>query len=150
MDSDYMIKLNNKGFTLVEVIGVVVIITILAIILIPNVIVMLNKQKKTSLQNVKDSILIASKSFVNDNRYNITVSGSSVLMIDDITISDGIIPVDVLIDRGYLKATYGDNKIINPVNKNKCLSNNPVKVTWNSSKKRYKYTTSNLIWGSCE
>ena len=133
-------KLNNKGFTLVEVIAVVGIITMLALILIPNVTKLINKQKKNSEDSIKNTILVAAEEYVNDNRYrNIDINS---------------ITVEKLINEGYITPTKG-NSIVNPSDKNKCLNNNklvtiePQKV--NDKIKSYKYSIEiqDSDWGIC-
>lgn len=144
-----MSNLNNKGFTLVEVIAVVAIIAIIAIILIPNVGYLIGKQKDNSIENVKNSILVAAQEFVTDNRYNISLNGGTITKIGNINITGGEIPVSELIGGGYLNATKGSDRIVNPNDRNKCLSNNPVIVSWNSTKKKYNYEVNDLVWDNC-
>ena len=51
-----VIAMNKKGFTLIEVIMVIAIITILSLILIPNVMVLINENKKRSCEKMIDNI----------------------------------------------------------------------------------------------
>jgi len=46
-------KLNNKGFTLVEVLVVIAILAFLLIILVPNVFVLIDKNNVKSCENLK-------------------------------------------------------------------------------------------------
>ena len=49
--------INNKGFTLVELLGVIVILSIIAAIAIPTVSTSLNKQKTKELEHKKEQIV---------------------------------------------------------------------------------------------
>lgn len=60
-------KKNNKGFTLVEVIAVVVIIALLAGISIPLVSKYLNDGKETFNKNLEKELLVAANSYLSDN-----------------------------------------------------------------------------------
>ena len=64
-----MKRINNKGFTLVEVIAVVVIIALLGMIAIPNVISTINKGKDTSYEILVKDINIAAKQLYEEVEY---------------------------------------------------------------------------------
>ena len=66
-------NLNNKGFTLIEVLAVIVILSILMAIMVPSVGNIMKKNKEDNYQNLKDSIISAAKIYISDNRYQITV-----------------------------------------------------------------------------
>ena len=51
-----VIVMNKKGFTLIEVIMVIAIIAILSLILIPNVMVLIDKNKERSCEKMIDNI----------------------------------------------------------------------------------------------
>ena len=146
-----MKELNNKGFTLVEIIAVVAIITILSIILIPNVTKLINEQKGRSVESIKDTVLIAAKQYINDNKYNIVFNGDVIEKINDsngnLVIAGNEITVSKLIELGYLTPTKGE-RIAKPDDKNKCLDDNyGVSVEWNN--KSFTFTPDELIWESC-
>lgn len=71
-----MNKLNNKGFSLVEVLAVVVILGILAVIMVPVVNNVINQNKEDNYNSLKDSILSAARTYISDNRYNIELDGT--------------------------------------------------------------------------
>ena len=48
--------MNKKGFTLIEIIMVIAIIAILSLILIPNVMVLIDKNKKRTCEKMIDNI----------------------------------------------------------------------------------------------
>ncbi len=146
-----MKKLNNRGFTLVEVIAVVVILAVLALLTVPSISSLLNRSEEDSYENLKQSFIIAAEEFVNDNRYNITVSGSSVTKIGDVTVSSGKITIKTLLERGYLSPSgtdsSGNEYIVDPRDKKNTLNvtSSYVKVTFDTSQKTYNFEVT-LKW----
>lgn len=63
--------MNNKGFTLIEMIMVIAILAMLAVLTTPNVIKLINKNKVDNYNSVIDSIIKASDLYTSDNRYNL-------------------------------------------------------------------------------
>jgi prepilin-type N-terminal cleavage/methylation domain-containing protein len=144
-----MYKLDNKGFTLAEVLAVVVILSILIAILVPNVNTLLNKGQENSYSDLKNSILVAAKEYVNDNRYNIKVSDTTVESIG--SESGNQITVKTLLDGGYLSASGTDSSgeyIVNPKDRTKKLNlgSSYVIVSFDSSKKDYTFGDVTLVW----
>ena len=125
-------------------------ILILTMILVPNVNKLINENKSRSEEKIEEAILLAAQEFVNDNRYNITVSGNTITKIGNDNVSNSIIPVNMLMQKGYVTETSVENKIVNPDNRNQCLKDTTgVKVTWDSSNKKYNYDINDFGWGSC-
>lgn len=158
-----MKELNNKGFTLVEVIAVVVIIAVLAILLVPSVSSLLNRGGNEAYEGLKDSILVAAKEYVNDNRYDIVLDGNGVDKIGDKDlVPNGQIYISILLEKGYLSPsgtgcggasevmTDDCEYIVDPRDKNKKLDLNDsyVGVKFNSTKKDYELELIDkyLIW----
>ncbi len=129
-----MKKLNNKGFTLVEILAVVVILGIIATILIPAVGLIINKNKEDNYKNLKNSILSAAKVYMSDNRYNINRN------IDNISsekIEDNKLTVQLLINNDLLST----NQIKNPMNSSQTLNLNDsyVIVKYSCNSRDYVY-----------
>lgn len=61
-------KLNNKGFTLIEVLAVIVILVIIVSIAIPNISASLDRQSKTIIENKGELVASAAQFYVSDHR----------------------------------------------------------------------------------
>ena len=108
-------RLNNKGFTLVEVLAVVIILGVLATIMIPTVSFAIKKYKEDSYKNLEKSIISAAKVYMSDNRYNITLGSNQcvndndndtrdILKISNTTINDNKLLVRYLKLSGDIKS----------------------------------------------
>lgn len=126
--------MNKKGFTLIEVIMVIAIITILSLILIPNVMVLIDKNKKRSCEKMIDNIESAAKMYVNQNKYE--------LGFDCDNNKTKEITLKILVDAGYL-----GGELVNPINKEKIVldnKENKVSVTYNCKVKGFEYKVNNI------
>lgn len=141
-------NLNEKGFTLVEVLAVIVILSVLMAIMVPTVNHLINKNASDNLKILKDSIRNSAKIYLSDNRYKITLSGSctntddelNVTYINGIAITDSKLPISILIANKDLKTSKG--KIVKPDEKNKYLNQEEsyVLLKYSCKKKDYTYT----------
>ena len=136
-------KLNNKGFTLVELISAVVIISLLTIIISSNVLNSLKNSKEKSYEIVVENIITASKGLFEEVYSNelLGVSDTSILYkydkngnktTNEIKISNEqsiTITLQTLVSNGFLTGSTnttptGAKKIIvNPIIKRKALEN---------------------------
>ena len=123
--------MNRKGFTLIEVIMVIAIIAILSIILIPNVMVLINENKKRSCEKMIDNIESAAKMYVNQNKYE--------LGFDCVDNKTKGITLETLVDAGYL-----GGELVNPINKEKISLECEVSVTYNCKVKGFEYKVNNI------
>ena len=119
----------KKGFTLVEVIAVIVLIGVVSSIAVTQVLKMSNDSAVLGKSKLEEQAKTAAYSYVNGNKtikYNIKNKDGS----QTITFSQ-------LVNSGYLS---GDN-LINPTNKKDInLSNSYVKVEYDMSSSEYVYT----------
>lgn len=138
--------MNKKGFTLIEVIMVIAIITILSLILIPNVMVLIDENKKRSCEKMIDNIESAAKMYVNQNKYELGFD------CDDDNKTKGI-TLETLVNAGYLGGDILKNEeypfgyIVNPVGNTKIdLDNeeNKVSVTYNCVNKTFTYVVKGI------
>ena len=81
-------NLNNKGFTLVELLAVVVILSILLAFMYPNVNKLINENKEKNYEKLESSIKSAAKMYISDYRYKISVDGENITSINDSLITD--------------------------------------------------------------
>ena len=109
--------MNKKGFTLIEVIMVIAIIAILSLILIPNVMVLIDKNKERSCEKMIDNIESAAKMYVNQNKYE--------LGFDCVDNKTKEITLKTLVDAGYL-----GGELVNPINKEEISLESKVLVTY--------------------
>ena len=122
-----MKKLNNKGFTLIEVLAVIAIIAILGLIAVPGVLNSINNGKKSSYNIMISNIKTASQSlyeevnYMNGKVYTYDNSGTKTATPVEITNSSITVNLQTLVSNGYLKGTIsekeGEKKLIltNPV-----------------------------------
>ena len=68
-------RLNKKGFTLIEVLAVLVILAMLVAFAIPNVNHLIQQTRNDSYNDLKNSIVVAAKNYVSDYRYEISIDG---------------------------------------------------------------------------
>ena len=124
-------KLNNKGFTLVELLAVVVLLSILVAIMVPSVDYLIDKSREDNYENLKKNIILASKVYLSDNRYNIsldygdTLCGDgeveeNILSINGVPLTASKLPIRVLVENKAL-TTDSNGNITDPRNKDKIL-----------------------------
>lgn len=142
-----MMKLNYKGFTLVELLAVIAIMGMLAVIMVPTISGVIEENKTNNLKNLENSIKSSARAYISDNRYEISLDNKScnnnnnkreIFSINNKTILESKITVELLVNEGYLKSNSGE--IINPeTNKtiNKRESN--IEVKYNCSSKDFEY-----------
>ena len=66
-----MMKLNYKGFTLVELLAVIAIMGMLAVIMVPTISGVIEENKKNNSENLKNSIKSSARAYISDNRYQL-------------------------------------------------------------------------------
>ena len=133
-------KKNNKGFTLVELLAVIVILAIIMAFAMPNIYKVINKNKENNYEQLKETIVSATKTYISDYRYDISLNEDKITNINGLEITDSKILVSSLVDEGNIKTTK-EGIIVNPRNKNECLNllESYIKVTYNETKKDYIY-----------
>ena len=144
-------KLNYKGFTLVELLAVIAIMGMLAVIMVPTISGVIEENKTNNSENLTNSIKSSARAYISDNRYEISLDDSScdnnnnkrnITSIGTGTnlkkITNSEISVSILVNEGYLKSNF--DEIINP------KTNKPIKkeesyivVTYDCSSKDFKY-----------
>jgi len=142
-----MMKLNYKGFTLVELLAVIAIMGMLAVIMVPTISGVIEENKKNNSVNLKNSIKSSARAYISDNRYEIKLDNKScnnnntkreIFSINNKTILESKITVELLVNEGYLKSNSGE--IINPeTNKTINKGESNIEVKYNCSSKDFEY-----------
>ncbi len=130
---------DNRGFTLIEVILAVLILAILMIIAFPNVTSIINKGKIDSCENLRESILSASKMYIKDNRYNLEEDVKCENESDKPSFN---ITLKTLEEGNYIKGPFK-----NPItNEEYDPSDIKVKITLNCTTKEFSYSLDDDIY----
>lgn len=126
--------MNRRGFALIEIIMVIVIMGLLILILVPNVFVLINKSNEKSCNSLINNIESAATLYVTNNKYDLDFSCDEP---EDITL-------DTLIKSGDLK-TDSSGKIVNPVT-NSVIDPNTITVTviYDCNTKMFNYTVNDI------
>lgn len=121
--------MNNRGFTLIELIVVVAIIALLSLVLTPNVISLINKNKVNSYNDTIKSIEMAAASYVSDNRYSLGITCP-----DSATKVTKIVTLQTLVKTGALTSIP-----TNPCTNSDFVDTEEVRITYNCNTKEYSY-----------
>ena len=103
--------MKNKGFTLIEMLGVMTLLVVIFAFIYPNVIHMLEKGKETDYAEYESSVFLAAEAYVNSDT---TLSSQLVNEGDSISIT-----YSTLLTNGFLSS-----KLVNPKT-NKAAGNEP-------------------------
>lgn len=97
--------MNNKAFTLTELLAIIIILGLLATIAAPNIMSAINKSNKKAVERQEKLIEEAAERWAVDNPRDLSAK---------MTENEAVIKVEELQDKGYL-----DNDIKNPSKKDK-------------------------------
>lgn len=143
--------MNKKGFTLVELIAVVVILALISLIVFPAVNSMIKNSKEKAYNVQIDEIINAAKNYLSDlpvcipemdsnsSSEQLDSSCDAVTRGEDSTIS--YVSVVKLVQKGYISTEDkldGKEVVLNPKNVKEALDGY-VRVAYNSSNNRYEY-----------
>jgi len=117
--------MNKKGFTLVELISVIVILGILALVVFPNVLSTLTNGKKNMKEDNKKLIITGAKNYVADHPNNFKSATGKVYCVS----------IATLYNNGYINTVIGLD-----VDDDITQINDVVKMQYNSSKGKFDYS----------
>ena len=91
-----MYRYKRNGFTLVELMAVIIIISLIALLTFPNIINQIKKTKKSNNKMIEDVVIEQAKKYVNDNE-------------EEFQDDDGYcLSIDTLVDKGYVNEQLVD------------------------------------------
>ena len=99
--------MNKKGFTLVELLATIVLLSIISVISYVSISSVIKKNKVNNCRNLIKSIEGASREYVSDNRYNFTNRDDKVITAEDL-----------------FRGNYLKNEIMDPFTNEKVNSEN--------------------------
>ena len=143
-------RMDNRGFTLIEVLAVIVILGVIALITVPTITNVISKNKDDNYENLKKSIVSSAKVYMSDNRYSIELEGSiddsckesseniDVKSVKGKLLNASSLTLKMLVDSGDLKTKNGN--ITDPKNDKKInLEQSNIKVHYSCKTKDYVY-----------
>lgn len=131
--------MKNKGFTLVELLGTIVILAIIALIAFPAILGLLNSSQDETDEALQNFAITGARNYVNDNMDTYPKALATASSNKSYG-SAGNITVQKLINEGYIST----NNISST--KNCEMLNDYVKVTSDSKKYMFEYVT---VDGGC-
>lgn len=99
--------MNNKGFTLVELLATLVLLSVISVISYVSISSVINKNKIDNCKDLIKSIESATKEYVSDNRYKFNNADNKEITLTDL-----------------YSGNYLTNEMVNPFNKEKIITNN--------------------------
>lgn len=129
---------NNKGFTLVELIGIIIILGLTIIIGVPSLLNTLKSNENTEYETFKETLFLAAETYILDNK-------DSIHNFQNVNDSVSI-PLSLLNKEGLIKSN-----LIDPSTKSSILMNQLIKVTISADGDykyafRYKYNDREIVY----
>lgn len=156
-------RLDNKGFTLVEIIAVVAIITILSVVVVPSVLNSINNGKQKSYEVLVGDIKIAAKELYEEvysnellgdtsKLYQYSYKDNNIVKESEIVIQNDnsiVVNLQTLVSNGFLSGSTDGNKqkvILNVREDNANMGNCSIKIVRdvNSSSNKVSYKVSKI------
>ncbi len=122
--------MNNKGFSLIELIVAIGILAVLTLVLVPSISSIMQKNKEDSYLNLIENIKKAASIYVSDNRYD-----SSIIPINCSTSATTFdLTLQTLIESGDLSSP-----IIDPRDKTEISTTKVVTVMFDCNTREFSY-----------
>lgn len=118
-----MYKYKRNGFTLVELMAVIIIISLIALLTFPNIINQIKKTKKSNNKMIEDVVIEQAKKYVSDNtddfqekKYCFSID----TLVDKDYVKDEIVKINDFINKKVVYITNEGKYEYNIVDKDKC------------------------------
>lgn len=122
--------MQKNAFTLVELLGTIILLSIIALIALPSIIGLLNSSQDEIDESYKNIAITAARNYVNDNMNSFPKALESATA--DKEYPNGNLEVQMLLDEGYITdSSINEEKTCE-------MMNDYIKVT--SDYKKYKFT----------
>ncbi len=143
--------MNNKGFTLVELLVTLVLLGIIATISITGVVSVMNNSKNSEYKVLLKNIDTGAKMFYEDCEYG-SLSGKDICtnrrtISGDKTEITYIIPLSALTQYGFLTGN-SSGAVVNPKTNKPMNENCTVTVIYNKNNRKYTITKASTIYVS--
>ena len=124
--------MNKKGFTLVELLGTIILLSVIALIALPSVISLLTTSQEEINNSYRSAAINAARNYVNDNMDSFPKALESATEKKEYG-ENGNIKMQTLLDEGYLTDSS--------INKEKTceMMNDYIKVTSDYKKYDFEY-----------
>lgn len=112
----------KNGFTLIELIGVIIVLALLTLIIVPNVVTNLREGISSSKDFQNESIILGAKNWASDNRDKLPLDGQSEKY-----------PISMFQEDGYIEKSLKDPETGEEIDPNSIcvfISNNSKKFTY--------------------
>ena len=108
-------KLNKKGFTLIEILAIVVLIGVVAVIAIPNVTKQADEHAAKQTKLVKEQITNAAKMYFSKDKIDILLDTTKCIGNDEGVISECEVSVDKLVELELLTLSNNEHSGVTKV-----------------------------------
>lgn len=135
--------MNNKGFTLIELIIVIAILSLIALLSAPNVLKLINKNKADNYNGMIDSIIKSTKLYVSDNKNELKFVADNgqenfCKPNEDKNIHSSITLNELINSKSI------SSPVVNPCTKTNISENTKIKITLNCKTKQFSYFIEDL------
>jgi len=113
--------MKNKGFTIIELLAVIILLSIIALIVVPKILEQKEKQDKKIKESQKELIYASSNIFIKENNEDDIIPGNVFCITVQSLIDEGYINIDVdYYKEDTVKVFVDDNNNLISSIDNKC------------------------------
>lgn len=126
--------MNKKGFTLAELIGVIVVLALICLITVPSITSVLKDNKKSLCKTQLDNVIAAARNYASENLLSMPANNGDTKKIT----------IQELIDSGFI----GEN-IENPVTKENFDTEIEITIEKVGKKLDFSFTENEAVYNLC-